>query len=375
MSNEPSRVSISSLLILLGIFLLLGYEVSKWTSGFFRQPAVEERVITARGDLAEDEKSTIDLFKRVSPSVVYITTVGRRDSRAFNTMDVPVGTGSGIVWDNAGNIITNWHVVRGTEGARITLASGKSYDATGFWASPENDLAVLRINAPREELHPIAVGTSEDLQVGQKVFAIGNPFGLDHTLTTGVVSALNRNMPSQTGEMITNVIQTDAAINPGNSGGPLLDSAGRLIGVNTAVMNEQSYRGGIGFAIPVDSVNRVAAQLIANGRITRPDPGIQTSDLVSRLVARRLGVSGAAITAIRPGSAAERAGLRPARMTTADSIQVGDVILQVGGVDVRSDAEFERVLQRTKAGQKLELTIWRDRKILDVTLTLDEATR
>lgn len=378
MTQEPSRISISSLLILLGIFLLLGYEVSKWTSNLFRQPAIEERIVTARGDLAADEKSSIELFKRVSPSVVYITTTAERiDFRTFNTLDVPIGTGSGFVWDEAGDIVTNLHVLQGAVGAKVTLTTEKgdvTYDASLVGASPENDIAVLRINAPREELHPIPIGSSEDLQVGQRVFAIGNPFGLDHTLTTGIISALGRSMPTRNGQTISNVIQTDAAINPGNSGGPLLDSAGRLIGVNTAIRNETGFNIGIGFAIPVDTVNQVAAQLIANGKVLRPDPGIRASDDISRMVTRRNGVHGMVVLVVEPGSPAERAGLRSA-VRTRNGTLVCDIIQRIAGQDVRTQADFDRAIQKARPGQKIPIQLLRDGQTITLEMTLDERAR
>ncbi len=369
MANE-SRISISSLLLLLALFLLLGYQLSKWTSQWFRSPAVEERVVTARGELAQDEQTTIALFKNASPSVVYITTLEERvDFRTLNVLQVPQGTGSGFVWDDAGNIVTNFHVVAKASGARVTLANHNTYAATQVWASAADDLAVLRINAPREELIPIAVGTSSDLQVGQRVFAIGNPFGFDQTLTTGVVSALGRTIPDENGP-IFNAIQTDAAINPGNSGGPLLDSAGRLIGVNTAIYGQTS--AGIGFAIPVDTVNRIVSQLIANGKVTRPDLGIRTSEALSRSVTRRLGITGVLVLQVEPGSPAEKAGLRPTRRLP-NGAYAGDIVLSVGNLPVGSIEDINRAMENAKPGQKVPVTILRDGK--QQNLEVEPATR
>lgn len=364
---KDSRISISSLLLLLAIFLLLGYQISKWTAGLFRSPAVEERTVTARGDLAEDEKATIALFKSASPSVVYVTTVAERmDFRTLNVLQVPQGTGSGFVWDDAGHIVTNFHVVANADAIRVTLANHKGYPATGVWASPADDLAVLRINAPREELIPIAVGTSSDLQVGQKVFAIGDPFGLDQTLTTGIVSALGRTIETNSGHPIFNAIQTDAAINPGNSGGPLLDSAGRLIGVNTAIFG--ATNAGIGFAIPVDTVNRIVSQLIASGKVVRPDPGIRTSEMFSRNVQLQLGISGVPVLEVEPGSPAEKAGLRPTRRHRNGAIILGDIVLTVGGTRVNRIEDLTRIFEDYKPGQKVPLTILRDGKQQTVEL-------
>lgn len=356
---KDSRISVSSLLLLLAIFLLLGYQLSKWTAGLFRSPAVEERAVTARGDLAEDEKTTIALFKNASPSVAYITTIAEQlDLGTLNVLEVPKGTGSGFVWDDAGNIVTNYHVlaVAGATGARVTL-NHKEYPATNVWASPEDDLAVLRITAPREELIPIAVGTSSDLQVGQKVFAIGDPFGLDQTLTTGVLSAVGRTVPAE--HPIFNALQTDAAINPGNSGGPLLDSAGRLIGVNTAIVG--ATNAGIGFAIPVDTVNRIVSQLIANGKVVRPDSGIRTSAELSRSVTRQLRITGVVVLEVEPNSPAAKAGLRPARRLRDGSFSL-DIVLSVGGTRVNSIEDLNRAFEAYKPGQKVPFSVLRDGK-------------
>lgn len=373
---DRERTPISSILILLGIFLLLGYEISRWTAGLFRRPAVDERLVSARGDLAADELSTIELFKKVKPSVVYITTTAQRlDMRTLNVLEVPQGTGSGFVWDDAGDIVTNFHVLEGAAGARVTLANHKTYDARLVGASPEHDLAVLRISAPAEELPPIPIGTSDDLQVGQKVFAIGNPFGLDQTLTTGIVSAVGRSIPSLTGEPITNVIQTDAAINPGNSGGPLLDSAGRLIGVNTAIVQQRGYAGGIGFAIPVDTVNRVVAQLIAAGRVIRPELGIRTSDAISQNLTAQLGLRGVLFLEVLPGSPAAKAGLRPTVRTPDGRMRVGDIVLAIDGRSVRSFEDLYRALGEFKVGQTVVLKIWRDGETLDVEVELTTPSR
>ncbi len=215
------------------------------------------RPIAPRGELAADEKSTIALFRQASPSIVHITAVSvARDLFTLNLLQIPEGTGSGLVWDDTGNIVTNYHVIQNAGAAQVTLADQSTWKARLVGIAPDKDLAVLKIDAPKSRLRPIPIGTSKDLQVGQSAFAIGNPFGLDQTLTTGVVSALGREIESVTRRPIQGVIQTDAAVNPGNSGGPLLDSAGRLIGVNTAIYSPSGASVGIGFAIPVDTVNR-----------------------------------------------------------------------------------------------------------------------
>src|SRR5687768_12996702 len=235
----------------------------------------EPRPVLARGTLAEDERNNIEVFKTASVSTVHITTLERaRGFSPLDVMQVPKGTGTGFIWDNRGHVVTNFHVIQGGSGAAVTLSDQTTWKAALVGAFPDRDLAVLRIDAPQEKMTPLAIGTSKDLLVGQKVYAIGNPFGLDQTLTTGIISALNREIESVTQRSIRGVIQTDAAINPGNSGGPLLDSAGRLIGVNTAIYSPSGASVGIGFAIPVDEVNRIAPRLIRDKRMVRPAVGV-----------------------------------------------------------------------------------------------------
>jgi S1-C subfamily serine protease len=226
--------------------------------------SAQPREISTRGELGTDEQSTIDRFKDVSSSVVHVTNVAvRQDPYSQRVRDIPRGTGTGFIWDTDGFIVTNYHVVDGANKVQVILADHSTYESGQIWGYPDMDLAVIRIDAPKQKLKPIDLGTSHDLQVGQKTLAIGNPFGLDQTLTTGVVSALDREIESNSGRPIKGVIQTSAPINPGNSGGPLLDSAGRLIGVNTAILSPSGASAGIGFAIPVDEVNRVVPQLIS----------------------------------------------------------------------------------------------------------------
>jgi len=329
------------------------------------------RAITPRGDLAADEKSQIELFKESSPSVVYITTL--RQARALgslNIMEIPEGTGSGFVWDNAGDIVTNFHVVQtlvqrggasggGPARATVTLWDHSTYDADLVGIAPNYDLAVLRINAQASTLRPIPIGESRDLQVGQKVFAIGNPFGLDESLTTGVVSALGRTIQAVTGRPIEDVIQTDAAINPGNSGGPLLDSAGRLIGVNTAIFSPSGTSAGIGFAVPVDTVNRIVPQLLAQGQVTRPTLGVQFHDAISQAITRRLGVDGALVMGLDENSPVARAGLKPTVQREDGSILLGDIIQQIDGKPVATRDQVYAILERHKPGDEITLTVKR----------------
>lgn len=256
---------------------LLASRESWMASATLNDPKAAPRSVSPRGELWPDEKSTIGLFKQASPAVVNITAIGvQRDLFTLNLYQIPQGTGSGFVWDTTGNIITNFHVIQNADTAQVTLADQSNWKAQVVGVAADKDLAVLRIDAPPNRLRPIPLGTSKELQVGQTVFAIGNPFGLDQSLTTGVISALGREIDSLTRRPIQGVIQTDAAINPGNSGGPLLDSAGRLIGVN--IYSPTGASAGIGFAIPLDAVNRIVPELIRSGKIIRPGLGVELAE-------------------------------------------------------------------------------------------------
>jgi S1-C subfamily serine protease len=367
----PPRVRPVTLVLVLIFGLLAGFALYRFV--FDRgTPAVDPRPVTARGDLAADEKATIELFRKASPSVVFITSLGQAmDYRTRNILEVPRGSGSGFIWDNAGHVVTNYHVIREATGAQVTLNEHSNFSAELVGVAPEYDLAVLRIKAEASRLPPIAIGTSHDLQVGQKVFAIGNPFGLDQSLTTGVVSALGRTIQGVAGNEIEEVIQTDAAINPGNSGGPLLDSAGRLIGVNTAIFSPSGSNAGIGFAVPVDTVNRAVPQLIRNGRIVRPRLPVTINEQLSdKLPRERLGVEGVLVLGVDPGSSAEKAGLRGTRRTTSGQIIWGDVIQAIDGKPVRSVTELYRVLETYSAGDTVTLTVFRDGQPVDVKVQL-----
>jgi S1-C subfamily serine protease len=321
----------------------------------------EPRTVAPAGDLAADEKATIELFERSKGSVVFITTTQRvLDLRSRNVMQIPRGAGSGFVWDTDGHVITNNHVVMGAGGAKVRLNDGRDYDAKVVGASPAHDIAVLRITVPDRRPAALPIGTSTDLKVGQKVFAIGNPFGLDWSLTTGVISALDRSLPAEDGRtIIEHLIQTDAAINPGNSGGPLLDSSGRLIGINTAIFSPSGAYAGVGFAVPVDTVNRVVPQLVAKGKYTRPVLGLEIDEQLSQQMAARSGTKGVAIAKVVPGSPAEAAGMRP-----------GDVIAAIDGKPVTSAAQLVNRLDEHKVGDTVRLTVQRDGKPVELTATL-----
>ncbi|KAB2872093.1 MAG: trypsin-like peptidase domain-containing protein [Ideonella sp.] len=336
------------------------------------RPDAVPRAITPRGPLAAEEIANIEIFKRVSPSVVHITTLElQRELFSRNTQEVPSGTGSGFIWDDAGHIVTNFHVIRGANAARVTLADQSSYSAKLVGAFPDGDLAVLRIDAPKDKLPPIPIGSSRDLQVGQRVYAIGNPFGLDQTLTTGIVSALNREIEAFNNRTIRGVIQTDAAINPGNSGGPLLDSAGRLIGVNSQIASPSGANAGIGFAIPVDDVNRVVPRLIRDGRIVRPALGISAlPDSVREALKLPRGV---AIVGLTAGGPAARADLRPFRRADDGAIVQGDVITAVNGMPIASLDDLLAQLERHQAGDRVTLTLSRAGKSREQAVTLAAA--
>lgn len=357
---------ISPLLIILLILIGIWFTLTPFDR-FPRNPDAVPRAITARGDLASDEQNTIEIFRENSPAVVYVTSIAlRRNLFSLNAVEIPQGTGSGFVWDNDGRIVTNYHVISDANRVQVTMADQSTWKAVLVGAAPDKDLAVLQIGAPSEKLFPINIGSSDDLLVGQKVFAIGNPFGLDQTITTGIISALNREINSITGRTIRGVIQTDAAINPGNSGGPLLDSAGRLIGVNTAIYSPSGAYAGIGFAVPVDEVNRVIPQLIRHGKLIKPGIGASLAD---ERVAKRLGIDGILILNVETGGPAHKAGLRPTTQYMGD-IVLGDVILAIAGEKVHSFDGLRYELEKFKVGDEVAVTINRDGEIRDVLIRL-----
>lgn len=336
----------------------------------------EPRAVTERGALSSEEQRTIGIFERSSPSVVFITTVRHvRDFFTRNVMRVPRGTGSGFVWDERGHVVTNYHVIQGAAEALVTLADQRRYPAALVGFSREHDLAVLRIDVPADLPPPVPIGTSGDLAVGQSVLAIGNPFGLDHTLTTGVISALNRSIDNGRGGVIENLIQTDAAINPGNSGGPLIDSAGRLVGINTAIVSPSGAYAGIGFAVPVDTVNRVVPRLIRFGRYVRPTLGVSVDDDISSALLHELGVEGVLVLRVAQGSPADAAGLRATETTLGGSVILGDVIQGVAGRAVTSVEDLNRALEDTTIGQSVEVDLWRNGDVIRVPIELSPQHR
>jgi S1-C subfamily serine protease len=343
--------------------LLILWQFLPWIERQLIALTAEPRAITARGDLAGDELATIEIFERASPSVVFISTRQRVvDPWSRNVLSEQRGNGSGFFWDDLGHVVTNNHVIEDTSEAWVRLNDGRRYRAVLIGASAAHDLAVLRINVPIDRPPPVPVGTSADLRVGQKVFAIGNPFGLDYTLTSGLVSALDRSLQAQRGVAIEHLIQTDAAINPGNSGGPLLDSAGRLIGINTAIVSPSGAYAGIGFAVPVDTVNRVVPQLIAKGRYIRPSLGVSVDVDMNRVITKQLGISGVLVLRVSRDSGAERAGLRGTRVDGRGDVIPGDVILAVDDTRVTSVSELLSVLEGYRVGDTVSVRIWRSGK-------------
>jgi 2-alkenal reductase len=309
------------------------------------------RPITARGNLSDAERSIIELFERVSPSVVQV--VGRQGGGRLSEDEGGVQSGTGFVWDGAGNVVTNNHVVNGTTDVAVRLASGEAVAADIVGTAPNYDLAVIRLRNSQAVPRSVAIGSSADLKVGQFAFAIGNPFGLDQSLTFGVISALHRRLPTSSGHQISNVIQTDAAVNPGNSGGPLLDSSGRVVGVNTAIISPSGSNAGIGFAIPIDVVNRVVPQLIRDGHVPTPGIGIVA---VSEQEATRMGVEGIPILRTLPNSPAARAGLRGVDMRSGT---LGDIIVSVNDKQVRRLSDLTNELDEIGVGHDVKLGIAR----------------
>ena len=324
-------------------------------------------------DLLESEKNTIDVFRQAGPSVVYVTNNAlRRDYLSMNVTEVPQGTGSGFLWDEHGHVVTNFHVIQNGQTFSVTLPSGVTREARVVGVEPRKDLAVLHFDTSGLEIRPLPAGRSDSLIVGQKVLAIGNPFGLDRTLTTGIISALGREFPTQGGFVIEDVIQTDASINPGNSGGPLIDSAGRVIGVNTAIYSPSGTSSGIGFAIPIDTVARIVPQLIRFGHVRRAGLGVT---VVADHFVRSWGVSGVVIREVFAQSAAARAGLRSIGLDRRGRVISADVITAIDGELIRSYAELANALDDRKPGERVLLTVVRGNETLPIELELSEIGR
>lgn len=357
-TNDPQLRTLVRILLILVLALLvsqLWFRLPNETQTL--DPNAKPRTVTDRGALASDEQATIKLFQTASSSVVYITTSSIRRYN-FNLFEIPQGTGSGFIWDDTGHVVTNFHVIEGASRFKVTLADKSTRQATVVGTAPDRDLAVLKLEGSADDLKKIAVGTSDDLMVGQKVLAIGNPFGLDQTLTTGVISALGREIKSRTGQRIEGVIQTDAAINPGNSGGPLLDSAGRLIGVNTAIFSPSGAFSGIGFAIPVDEVNRVVPQIIQHGRVYRAGLGVS---ILPDSVARDLELVGVIVNQVGANSAAATAGFKSLRRADSGA-PLFDLIVKIDDQPMTSANDLHRLLYKHSVGDELTIQIIRNPK-------------
>jgi S1-C subfamily serine protease len=361
---------LAALFFVVGLLAWQTYRLTQKTP--LHDPTAKARPVTPRGDLWADEQAQIALYNDTHQCVVHVANLSIRSGDIFRNsgqdQEQERGTGSGFVWDDKGHVVTNFHVIQGAQALRVTLHDNSVWDARFVGADPDKDVAVLKIDASPEKLHAIPIGESAALQVGQRVFAIGNPFGLDQTLTTGIISGLGREIQSVSGKTIFDVIQTDAAINPGNSGGPLLDSAGRLIGVNTAIYSPSGANAGIGFAVPVDTVNQVVPEIIRKGRVERPGLGIViwpdriTAQLHSQGIIERRGVL---IQKLLPDAAADEAGLR---ITSEEGL--GDLIIGINETDIQAANDLFRALEKFNVGDTVTVRILRNGDVEDVQLTL-----
>lgn len=366
------RFAFAVLLLALGFLVGVAWKSKDGKAGKEApQETIEENNTTpiAQLDLSDAEKATIQLFESAAPSVCFITTsVVQRNFFTRDVSEIPRGNGSGFVWDQEGHIVTNYHVIKGVDRAKVTLGDRSTWSAQLVGVAPEKDLAVLKIDKPSDELRPIPIGSSENLRVGQSVYAIGNPFGLDQTLTTGVVSALGREIQSVAGIPIRDVIQTDAAINPGNSGGPLLDSSGRLIGVNTAIYSPSGASAGIGFSIPVDVVDWVVPELITYGRLKRPSLGVE---LARPHIMQRLGIKGALVIDVIKGSGADKAGIQATYRDQSGAIRLGDIIIQINREQIDNNNDIFLALEGMEEGERVKMTVLRENEELELELYLD----
>lgn len=363
MPSRLLRFTVIWLLLLATLWVMEPYLSALWFS------APNPRMVTPRGSLSASEQATIAIFRNASPSVVHVFARAAPTVSLFSDEEESVvQSGSGIIWDAAGHVITNNHVINDTAQIGIRLTSGEFVGARVVGAAPTYDLAVLQLVRTKSVLHPIAIGDSANLQVGQSTFAIGNPYGLDQTLTSGIVSALDRRLPTGTADEVKGMIQTDAPINPGNSGGPLLDSAGRLIGVNTAILSGSGASAGIGFAIPVDIVNRVVSELIRSGRVPLPGIGIVAA---KQGEATSLGIDGVIVVRTLPDSPAAKAGIEGA--TSAGVIR--DAVTEADGKPIHSMQELASNLEDTGIGKQVTLTIERDGQTRTVKVTIADTSQ
>jgi len=340
------------------------------------QPAPESRLVSSSTALADevsllpDEKNTVEVFQRESPAVVFITnSTVQMDLFSMEATEVPQGSGSGFIWDTKGHVVTNYHVIANANSLTVTLSDGSSFPAEVVGVEPSKDVAVVRIKAPASRLKAVNIGSSDKLIVGQKVLAIGNPFGLDQTLTVGVVSALGRQIRSPSNRTIHDVIQTDAAINPGNSGGPLLDSQGRLIGVNTAILSPSGAYAGIGFAVPVNIVKRIVPQLIEHGKVVKPGLGVS---ILPDGFSERLRIEGVIIGEVAGGSEAERSGLIGIQRNERGELILGDVIVGIDEQEVKSVDDLANALEKHEVGDVVTVKFLRNDKEMTAKIKLQE---
>lgn len=367
-----------------GGITVAAYFTAKWLDARRTPPAVAPTVNSDPGSSAEppppqldaDERNNIAVYERVSPGVVNINTTSFVEDFFFGAYPQQ-GSGSGSIIDTQGHILTNYHVIEGAGRLDVTLADNTSYPATVVGADPDNDLAIIRIQAPPERLRVVPLGSSRNLRVGQKVLAIGNPFGLNQTLTSGIISALGRPLRSENGRTIENVIQTDASINPGNSGGPLLNSAGEMIGINTAIYSPRGGSVGIGFAVPVDIAKQIIPDLIEYGRVRRPWLGIMNTYQLNARLAQRLNLpvsEGLILTEIAPRGPAAQAGLYASDrvIQRGGQIVIGDVIIRVGDTPIKSNEDLYRSLRDKKIGDVVPVTVIRGGQPLTVSVRLQE---
>ena len=350
--------------VLLGFLLTLYPFVSSINA---QHEAIPPRI------LDREEQANVNVFRRASPSVVHISTqktiAAQRGNLTLNLGSMPLGTGSGFLWDTQGHVVTNYHVIEDSDRVQVKLSDGTEWDAEILGKAPEFDVAVLKINAPANRLKALSIGRSDNLEVGQKVYAIGNPFGLDQTLTTGIVSGLGREIDSRSGDLIRGVIQTDAAINPGNSGGPLLDSQGKLIGVNTAIVSRSGASAGVGFAVPVNTVRATVPILIRGQNVNRGFLGLA---LAPQQVSRQATDEGVLILGVAEDSPSDQAGLRATRRNKDGEIQWGDVVVSIDGLRVTDSEALQIHLQEHQAGEEVTLGIKRQGEYSRITLTLAE---
>jgi S1-C subfamily serine protease len=372
--NRTSSAIFLLYLVVFGLAALVGFRFLQ-SDRQTVDPNAMPLPITPAGDLADDEKTTIKIFEAASPSVVYVhTIVPQQDPLNLNAQQLARGSGTGIVWDERGHIVTNYHVVKDANEVKVTLWDHSTWNAFQVKYDEANDLAVLWTDAPASRLRRLPIGDSSKLKVGQKTFAIGNPFGLDQTLTTGVVSALDREIETSGGRTVNGMIQTDAAINPGNSGGPLLDSFGRLIGINTAIISPPgtSVGVGIGFALPIDAVNRAVPRLLRNEVEPRPSLGIQAAP---NNVAQRLGIEGVVILNVYANGPAAKAGLLPSRRING-RIHWGDAITTLDDHKIDSTETLAEVLEKNyQVGQSVKVHFLRDGEEKETMLTLTAETK